>query len=183
MRHSRFLSSGFLILLTAAAFTSALAQPDDAPEGGRGDGQRPPQQEPGRIGIDKPALPAPRLLNVEGLKAMMREIGIADATAEKIVAQTREFNSLLEKEIILVQREELNVRDALLSSNPDMKAIEPIIKRKALIIADIEVAQIKRDVAIRRLLTEEEFDKWKMYMSNAPVRMDGSMRQKPKRRD
>jgi hypothetical protein len=171
------MTTSLMIIFLSAIVTLLPAQSDFDSPGERDRERRPPRIEPGRIGIDKPALPPPRLLDVSRLRVMMKEIGISDSGANRIVTLTIGFNNQLERKLIEVQREELNVKEAILSPTPDMKAIEPVIKRKAMIIADIEIAQVKRDLAIRALLSDEEFERWKAYMQRAPGGKDDRQQQ------
>lgn len=107
---------------------------------------------------------SPMVLDVIELQALLTEIGITKPTIEKAVAIVRSFLAEFEGKLIRVQREELGIREELLGEKPDLKAVRNCVNRKALIFAEIEFAQIKRDVDIRALLTPDEYDRWKAAM-------------------
>ena len=60
-----------------------------------------------------------------------------------------------------MQREELNIREELLKEKPDLKAIQKSIAEKSKFFSEVEFAQIKRDLAIKGMLTRDQYDRLK----------------------
>jgi hypothetical protein len=110
------------------------------------------------------ANPQPMMMNIAELRTLMAEINIDKAVAAKIVGIARAFQSTLEEHLIGIQREELTIKDALLKEKPDLQAIQTAISKKTQIFGEIEFSQIKRDLDIKSLLTEDEYDQWKSAM-------------------
>jgi hypothetical protein len=141
---------------------SVLSQPSPCgPQLGRMP-MMPPFGSPGVHGMD--ANPQPMMMNIAELKNLMAEINIDKAVAAKIVAIARTFLNNLDERLIKIQREELAIKEELLKEKPDLQAIQAAISRKTQIFGDIEFAQIKRDLEIKSLLTEDEYDRWKSAM-------------------
>jgi hypothetical protein len=113
----------------------------------------------------------PVTLDITELQKQLTDIGIAKGTTEKAVVIVRNFMAEFEKQLIQVQREELNIKEELLKEKPDLKAIQGIITKKAQFFATIEFAQVKRDVELKALLTQDEFEKWKSVMKVKMHRM------------
>lgn len=101
------------------------------------------------------------VMDISELKNLMTEINIDKATMAKIVTVARAFKNTLEERLIKIQKEELAIKEELLKEKPDMQPIQAAISRKTQIFGDIEFAQIKRDLEIKSLLTQDEYDRWK----------------------
>jgi hypothetical protein len=138
----------------------AVAQP---PMKGQGEGNhRPSVAHFGPAGGMLGVMGAPpMILDVAELQSMLKEIGINAQTIEKAVATTRNFMTEFEGKLIKIQREELSIKEELLKEKPDLKTLQNYITRKSAIFAEIEFAQIKRDLEIKSMLTPEEYDRWK----------------------
>jgi len=108
--------------------------------------------------------PPPMMMNPAELQKLMAEISIDKSISTKIMAISRTFVNFLNEHIIKVQREELNIKEELLKEKPDMQAIQSVINKKSQIFGEIEYAQIKRDLDIKSLLTQDEYDRWKSAM-------------------
>jgi hypothetical protein len=108
--------------------------------------------------------PQPMMMDISELKNLMSEINIDKAVAAKIVTIARAFKNTLDERFIKIQKEELNIKEELLKEKPDLAAIQTAISRKTQIFGDIEFAQIKRDLEIKSLLTQDEYDRWKSAM-------------------
>jgi hypothetical protein len=118
----------------------------------------PPMQPFGQQG---PGAAQHMMVNISDLKSLLTEINIDKTVVTKIIAITRSFMNSFDERMIKVQREELNIKEELLKEKPDLTAIQAIISRKTQIFGDIEFAQIKRDLEIKSLLTQDEYDRWK----------------------
>jgi hypothetical protein len=102
--------------------------------------------------------------------------------ADKIIAISRTFMRSLEERMIRVQREELNVKEELLKDKPNLNTIQSIVNKKSQIISDIEFLQIKRDLEIKSLLTDQEYEKWKAILIkrvHRPMPFHGKMKDRP----
>lgn len=108
--------------------------------------------------------PAPMMMNISELQNMMNEINIDKAVSAKIVTIARTFLKSMDERILKIQKEELAIKEELLKNKPDIQAIQNIIARKTQVLGDIELAQIKRDLEIKSLLTADEYDRWKSAM-------------------
>lgn len=95
------------------------------------------------------------------LQGLLDEIGVNKQSAEKIIVISRNFSKALEGRMIRIQREELNIREELLKDKPDLQLIQNMISRKTQVFSEIEFAQIKRDVEIKSLLSDGEYELWK----------------------
>jgi hypothetical protein len=157
-----------LILLLLCHLYLLAAPPSDDPMMDRPDDQirsdmpPPPPQGNGLPGKPAGVLPDPFMFRDPfKLKTLLVEIGINDRTIQQIITLVREFNKEMEERMLKIQQEELNIKNELLKENPDLGTIQKIISRKAQIFSDVEFSQIKRDISIKKLLTEEEFEMWK----------------------
>lgn len=134
-------------------------------------GQNWPEKEraPGTVGFHGMHGPAgshsPLMLDITELEKLMTEININKSVSPKIIAIARNFINYFNERIIKVQREELNIKEALLKDKPDLQAVQTFVNRKTQVFAEIEFGQIKRDVEIKSLLTPDEYDRWKSAMS------------------
>jgi hypothetical protein len=108
--------------------------------------------------------PAPMMMNISELKNLMTEINIDKAVSTKIIAIARTFLNSLDDRILKIQKEEITIKEELLKEKPDLQSIQNTISRKTRIFGDIEFAQIKRDLEIKSLLTQDEYDRWKSAM-------------------
>ncbi len=117
-----------------------------------------PEMMPGR------GFPPPPLLDPSELLAMLDEIGINKQTAEKIATISRNYLRVFDERIIHVQREELDIKEELLKDKPDLQSIQTMINKKTQVFSEIEFGQIKRDLEIKSLLTDQEYEKWKAVM-------------------
>jgi hypothetical protein len=160
-----------LILVMLCHLNLLAAPPSDDPMMDRLDEQirsdMPPPPPPGNGLPGKPAgvLPDPFMFRDPfKLKTLLVEIGINDRTIQQILTLVREFNKEMEERMLKIQQEELNIKNELLKDNPDLANIQKIISRKAQIFSDVEFSQIKRDISIKKLLTEDEFEMWKSKM-------------------
>jgi hypothetical protein len=104
------------------------------------------------------------MLNMSELQDLMNEINISKGVAAKIIQIARNFKGFLDERVIRIQREELNVKEELLKDKPDLPSIQAAIAKKTQIFGEIEFAQIKRDLEIKSLLSQEEYDRWKSAM-------------------
>jgi len=158
----------FACVLCLLGVGGLVAQPPsgcgamNGPQPGRMQGMEPP------FGPDHRANPignSPQMmLNMAELQNLMNEININKNIAVKIISIARGFQALLDDRILKIQREELGIREELLKGKPDLQKIQAAISRKTQVFADIEFAQIKRDVDIKSLLTQDEYDRWKDAM-------------------
>lgn len=161
-----------LILLLLCHLYILAAPPSSDSMNDRPDDQfrsdMPPPPHPPEHGIEgRPdgVLPDPFMFRDPfKLKALLIEIGINDRTIQQIIVLVRGFNREMEERMLKIQQEELNIKNELLKDDPDLGAIQKITSRKAQIFSEIEFSQIKRDISIKKLLTEEEFEMWKSKM-------------------
>lgn len=123
----------------------------------------PPFGSPGGM-HDLNGNPQPIMMDITELKNLMTEINIDKAVSAKIVTIARAFKNALDERFLKIQKEELNIKEELLKEKPDLSAIQTAISRKTQIFGDIELAQIKRDLEIKSLLTQDEYDRWKSVM-------------------
>ena len=122
---------------------------------------------------------SPLMLDISELEKLMNEINISKSVSPKIITIARNFISFFNERIIKVRREELNLQEELLKDKPDLQAIQTLINRKTQIWAEIEFGQIKRDVEIKKLLTLDEYDRWKSKMREImPMHMQNSVQKK-----
>lgn len=153
-----------LFVAAITLFTSALWA--DNP------GQNCPEKDrmPGGMGFHGMGGPAgihsPLMLDITELEKLMNEININKSVTPKITTIARNFITFFNERILKVQREELNIKEELLKEKPDLQAIQGFINKKTQVFAEIEFGQIKRDVEIKSLLTQDEYDRWKSAMAN-----------------
>jgi len=159
-----FIFTGILLLSTIAFAQGAHGntmppmQGKMLPPGGGGMGMMPP-------GMNGAMENAPAVLfDISELNKLMNDIGLAKPVAAKITGIARNFISTFNEKIIRIQKEELTVREELLKDKPDMQIILSSITKKTQSFAEIEFAQIKRDMEIKALLSQDEFDNWKSEM-------------------
>jgi hypothetical protein len=124
-----------------------------------GNPQVPP--EPIGNGLENPPV---MMMNMSELQTLMNEINIEKPVSTKILAISRGFLNSFETKILKVQKEELNIKEELLKDKPDMQTIQNAIIKKSQVFGDIEFAQIKRDMEIKSLLSQDEYDRWKSAM-------------------
>ena len=94
----------------------------------------------------------------------MNDIGINKAVSAKIIGISRNFHNFLDEHVLKIQREEINIKEELLKNKPDIQMVQAAVTKKAQIFSEIEMAQIKRDLEIKSLLTQDEYDLWKLAM-------------------
>jgi hypothetical protein len=117
-------------------------------------------------GMGGPAgIHSPLMLDISELEKLMNEINVNKSVSPKIITIARNFIAYFNERIIKVQREELNIKEELLKEKPDLQAIQVFINKKTPVFAEIEFGQIKRDVEIKALLTQDEYDRWKSALS------------------
>jgi hypothetical protein len=132
--------------------------------------------------------PAPVMFDISEVESLMIQIGINKTTSAKVVTIARDFRTLFEEKLIKVQREELNIKEELLKDKPDLQIIKDCIGRKSQVFAEIEVAQIKRDLDIKSLLAPDEYERWKSAIRKKmrdmrPVPMEKDAHSQPMHRD
>jgi hypothetical protein len=161
------LPSCLLLCFGIASFL--IAQPLST---GRGDGH-PDKNAPPRPSIIAPfnhqGGPSPNheppiMMDIPELKKLLRDLNVNKPSIDKIVEITRSFLAQFDGKLIKVQREELNIKEELLKSKPDLAAIQGFIDKKMRIFAEIEFSQIKRDIEIKSLLSREEYEGLKSAM-------------------
>ncbi|MGB7568617.1 MAG: hypothetical protein WBM07_12215 [Chitinivibrionales bacterium] len=108
--------------------------------------------------------PPQMMLNTTELQILMNDIGINKAVSAKIIGISRNFHSFLDEHVLKIQREEINIKEELLKNKPDIQMVQTAVTKKAQIFSEIEMAQIKRDIEIKSLLTQDEYDLWKSAM-------------------
>jgi len=108
--------------------------------------------------------PQPMMMNIAELQTLLNDISIEKSVAAKITSIARGFLSTFESKILKIQREELNIKEELLKEKPDLAVIQNAINKKSQVFAEIEYAQIKRDLEIKAMLTQDEYDRWKSAM-------------------
>ena len=118
------------------------------------------------------------MMNIAELQNLMTEINIDKSTSKKIISIARGFIAFFEVKILKIQKEELAVKEKLLKEKPDMQAIQASIAKKSQLFSEIEFAQIKRDVEIKSLLTQDEYDRWKSAMMRKMRQMMPKIRDK-----
>lgn len=122
-------------------------------------------------------MPPPMIMDVTELASTLAEIGIAPSKIEKISGITRDFISGFNKNILAIQRKELDIKEELFKEKPDLKKIRNSISEKTRFFAEIEFAQIKRDLDIKAQLTRDEYDKLKsLTMKKFKAMMPEGMR-------
>ena len=104
------------------------------------------------------------LQNSSELQRLLDDIGVNKQSAEKILTISKIFSKALDERMIRIQREELNIREELLKDKPDLQSIQSMINKKTLVFSEIEFSQIKRDVEIKSLLSDDEYEKWKSVL-------------------
>ena len=107
-------------------------------------------------------MPPPMIMDVAELASTLAEIGIAQSKIVKISGITRDFITGFNKNILAIQRKELDIKEELLKEKPDLKKIRNSISEKTEFFAEIEFAQIKRDLDIKAQLSRDEYDKLKL---------------------
>ncbi|HEX2956498.1 MAG TPA: hypothetical protein VHO70_06695 [Chitinispirillaceae bacterium] len=168
MKLSSILKSLILLLLCHLNILAAPPSDDammDRPDDHIHSDMPPPPPGNGMHGKPAGVLPDPFMFRDPfKLKTLLVEIGINDRTIQQIITLVRDFNREMEERMLKIQQEELNLKNELFKDNPDLGTIQKIISRKAQIFSEVEFSQIKRDISIKKLLTEEEFEKWKSKM-------------------
>jgi hypothetical protein len=150
------------ILAAPPSDDAMMDRPDDQMHSDMPIPPHPPEGMPG-----KPAgvLPDPFMFrDPVKLKTLLVEIGINDRTIQQITTLVRDFNKEMEERMLKIQQEELNLKTELFKDNPDLGTIQKIIGRKAQIFSEVEFSHIKRDINIKKLLSEDEFEMWKSKM-------------------
>ena len=104
------------------------------------------------------------MMNIGDLQGLLADISVEKSVSAKIVAIARGFMTTFDTKILKIQREELNIKEELLKGKPDLAAIQTSINKKSQIFAEIEFLQIKRDLEIKSMLTQDEYDRWKSAM-------------------
>jgi hypothetical protein len=120
--------------------------------------------------------------NPAELQGLLDEIGVNKQSAEKIIVISRNFSKTLDGRMIRIQREELDIREELLKDKPDLQSIQSMINKKTQVFGEIEFSQIKRDVEIKSLLSDEEYEMWKSVLMKRMQRMMPQHRVKFKER-
>jgi hypothetical protein len=151
-------------MVIVMGISTIMAQPSlpGEPQSGKF-AEIPPFRAPGGM-HNSAENPPPMMMNIAELQNLLNEISIDKSVAAKIVAIARNFLSNFESRILKIQKEELNVKEELLKEKPDLQLIQNTIAKKTQIFAEIEFAQIKRDLEIKALLTQDEYDRWKSAM-------------------
>ena len=108
--------------------------------------------------------PQPMMMNIAEVVNLLNEINIEKSTSSKIVSIARGFLAFFEVKVLKIQKEEIAVKEELLKEKPDMQAIQNAVTKKSQLFSEIEFAQIKRDIEIKSLLTQDEYDRWKSAM-------------------
>jgi hypothetical protein len=124
--------------------------------------------------------PRPMMMNLPELESLMAEINIDKAASAKIITISRSFLKSFEEKILKIQREELNIKEELLKDKPDLAVIQNAITRKTSVFGEIELAQIKRDLEIKSLLSQDEYDRWKSAMMKRMRKMMPGLLEKQK---
>jgi hypothetical protein len=170
----------FCLLFPAFSAFSQMPSPEGG--GGPGQGHMPSM---GHMGFspDQGSMENPPfiLFDLPKLQKLMADININKGTAGKIVAIVRTFQGFFDERILKIQKEELNIKEALLKDKPDLAAVQAVINRKSQIFAEIEFAQIKRDLDIKSLLSPDEYDQWKSVMMNEMRKMKSGFMNMPLR--
>jgi hypothetical protein len=156
------------IIFSCVCLLSAFAFSQTSP--GNKMGMMPPFGGPGGM-HGTPENASPMMMDITELKSLLVEINIDKTVSAKIVAIARTFKNTLEERIIKIQKEELSIKEELLKDKPDLQAIQGTISRKTQIFGEIEFAQIKRDLEIKSLLSQDEYDRWKSAMMEKMRRM------------
>jgi hypothetical protein len=159
----RKVSSLCLLLAVAAAFAQAPS-PGDGNRPGPDKKMMPPMGMMDHEGGGSAEIPPQMMMDLPALQELMTEINIAKPVSAKIITIARNFRAFLDERIIKIQREELNIKEELLKENVDLQAIQGAITRKTQVFSEIEFTQIKRDLEIKSLLTQDEYDRWKSAM-------------------
>jgi hypothetical protein len=152
--------------LTSLLIAQPVPQGRDGEDHGKCGPHRPPMVAPfGLAGRGPSSMQQPPIMmDVEELKALLNDLKVSKTTIEKVLDITRNFLSQLDGKLIKVQREELNIKEELLKEKPDLSAIQGYINKKTQIFAEIEFAQIKRDIDIKSLLSRDEYEALKSAM-------------------
>jgi hypothetical protein len=127
-----------------------------------------------------PGAPPPVVMDIPELQKVLSDIGVDKPRSQKIISIARNFIAGLDEQLIKIQREELNIKEELLKQQPNLETIKGMINKKSNLFAGIEFMQIKRDLDIKAILTQDEYDKWKSVtihkMNRMRMRMmDGMM--------
>lgn len=162
-----------LLVIIVAIVSPLMAENDHLQIGPNHEGMHlmPKFGGPGGMHEGRNSMQPPVLLNPVELQNLLDEIGVNKVTSEKIVTLSRNFFKALDEKMIRVQREELNIKEELIKDKPDLQTIQSIVSKKAQIFSEIEFAQIKRDIEIKALLTEQEYDQWKAALVEHMHRM------------
>ena len=94
---------------------------------------------------------------------LKKELKLNDSQIEKIKAIISDSFKQVELKHIELERTNLDLREELLKGGTDLAKIKNFIDKKNYISGDIELLDIKRNLAIKALLTPEQFMKWKMF--------------------
>jgi Spy/CpxP family protein refolding chaperone len=100
---------------------------------------------------------------------LFENLDLTDSQKEEIRAIMEGFREENQKWKIAMERENLNLREELLKSEPDLEKIRAIIGEKTRIRGEIEFAMIKRDLNIKSILTPDQVDTWRT-MHRMPVK-------------
>lgn len=122
--------------------------------------------------LDEPLPPPPKgpvayggpmggVVDIGRLREQLENSGVSRSVAEEIVSGTRDYLRTLQKKHIALRRLELDIREQMLEEQPKLKRIKSLIEAKMKVMGEIEYERIKRDVEIRKKLTEEQYEAWR----------------------
>ncbi|OGJ92305.1 MAG: hypothetical protein A2268_06130 [Candidatus Raymondbacteria bacterium RifOxyA12_full_50_37] len=148
-----FCAATILILIGVCAFGCSKKPQDQA----KNTFEMPFHMPKGPEGFHIPGFIPPSAADIAKLCEV---VGFDEQTGKKIMEIIRGFDTSMKERIIKVQREELNIREELLKDKPDLAYIQRSITNKTSLFAEIEMAQIKRDLDIKALLTPEQYERW-----------------------
>lgn len=132
----------------------------------------------GEMGHPQGRFASPVIRDPEQLQQLLDNIGVSKETSAKIITISKNFFKSLDGKIIKVQRFDLDIREELMKDKPDLKAIQNLINNKLQVFGEIELSQIKRDLDIKALLSDTEFEKWKKAVMHKMGFKKGNMPQR-----
>lgn len=96
---------------------------------------------------------------IQAIVHLKEQLGLSDKQVDKITKVISESQKDIQKQRIELQRIQLDIREELLNKEPSLKKIKDSIDKKVKILGDMEFARIKRDLEIKSILTDEQFEK------------------------
>ncbi|HBE01799.1 MAG: hypothetical protein A2096_14440 [Spirochaetes bacterium GWF1_41_5] len=95
------------------------------------------------------------------LKAMLNLTPEQDTKVKELVQNLQQSMALKK---ITLERIDLDVQEEMIKDNPDIAKISKILEKKSPVLVEMELESIKKDLEIKKILTSDQWLKWKAMM-------------------